>query len=122
MATVLEQLRGILSNLERRTGITATAVVRRDGLLIAHDFTTAEDPRLVAALAASLVGSAERAVSELKKGKISYIATMAEEGLMLTVRSGDVILVALAPKDANLGLILLEVERASKQIEQVLGM
>jgi hypothetical protein len=120
--TKKEQLEKILSDLKKVGGIINSAVVSRDGLLVASDLTKTVDADTFAAMSAAMEGAAETAVSELKQGELRQIIIDADEGKLITLSAGKkAILVVLARPDINLGLILLELGRASGKLSEVLG-
>jgi len=65
-----EKLLRVLSGLKAEGDIEGSAVITRDGLLIAADLPSRIDAETFAAMAATMTGAAETAVSELKKGLV----------------------------------------------------
>ena len=120
--TKKEQLEKILSDLKKVGGIINSAVVSRDGLLVASDLTKNVDADTFAAMSAAMEGAAETAVSELKQGELKQIIIDADEGKLITLSAGKkAILVVLAKPEINLGLVLLELGRASGLLSALLG-
>lgn len=122
MPTKKEQLTEILEELRRIGDIIGSSVISRDGLIIASDLSKEVDADTFAAMSAAMQGAAETAVSELKQGNLNQIIVDAEKGKIITISAGKLaILVALAKSDINLGLILLEMGKASGKITNILG-
>jgi hypothetical protein len=122
MVEVKEQLERVLEELRKAGDVEASAIVRRDGLMIASDLPTRIEPRTVAAMTAALVGTAETCSSELKRGIFEEIIVDSENGKIVALGAGKLaILVSLMQKDGNLGLVLLAMERAAKKIDALLG-
>src|SRR5437667_302978 len=144
------RLQAILTELRRLPAVLGATIARRDGILIAHALPKTMDPKKIAAMAAAIVGTSEMAVVEMGLGTFNssivdthigkMIATGAgeeaiqldqgrfvraiiesDEGKLLSLGAGEeALLVALVYDDANLGLVLLAMERAAKQVEKIL--
>jgi predicted regulator of Ras-like GTPase activity (Roadblock/LC7/MglB family) len=122
MAEVKEELNRVLEELRKAGDIEASAIVRRDGLMIASDLPARIESRTVAAMAAALVGTAETCSSELKRGIFEEIVVDSENGKIVAIGAGKLaILVSLVQKEGNLGLVLLAMERAAKKIDSLIG-
>jgi hypothetical protein len=120
--TKKEQLTEILQKLKKIGDILGSAVVSRDGLVVASDLSRDVDEDTFAARSAAMQGAAETAVSELSQGELKQILVDAVKGRMLAIGAGKLaILVVLAKPSINLGLALLELKRASAKISAVLG-
>lgn len=117
-----EKLAKVLKALNQTANTGGAAVVTRDGLLIASDLSEGIDAEILAAMTAAMEGAAETALSELKQGNITQVIADAEKGKILTVSAGEkAILVVVASPKINLGLITLEMKRASEKISDILG-
>ena len=100
----------------------AVIVAQRDGLVIAANSSRRLEPRKLAAMAASIVGTSEMAVSELEQGAFREVIVQSDDGTVLGVGAGEeAILIALVKRDANVGLVLLSLKRSAKEIEGFLS-
>jgi predicted regulator of Ras-like GTPase activity (Roadblock/LC7/MglB family) len=121
MAEKRKELESILSDLERIGDIVGSAIVRTDGLLIATGLPSEVNSKAVAAMAAAIVGTSETTVSELNIGEFKEVLVNASDGQYAAIKAGeDCILIALLRKGANLGLVLLEMEKQSKKIARLI--
>jgi hypothetical protein len=121
LTTIKEKLERILSDLERVGDIEASAVVSRDGLLMASDIPENVHAETFAAMAATMLGAAETAVSELKKGVSERVIVESKLGKIITKGAGSkALLVVMTRPEAKLGLILMETERAAEKIKSML--
>ena len=121
MAEVKEKLESVLDELRKTGDIEASAIVRRDGLMIVSDLPPRVESRTVAAMTAALVGTAETCSSELKKGIFSEVVVESEKGRIVAIGAGALaILVCLMRSEGNLGYVLISMERAAKKIEDSL--
>ena len=119
--TKKEKLTKILEELDAIGDVVGSAVISTDGLCIASNIKEGTDVDIFAAMSAAMQGAAETAVSELKQGNLRQIIVDADEGKIITISAGEnAILVILAKPDINLGLVLLELGKASGKILDVL--
>ena len=122
MPEVKEQIDLVLDDLRKTGDIEASAVVRRDGLMIASDLPARIESRTVAAMTAALVGTAETTSNELKRGSFQEVVVDSEKGKIVAIGAGKLaLLVSLMRPEGNLGFVLLSMERAAKHIETILG-
>ncbi|MCK4589860.1 MAG: roadblock/LC7 domain-containing protein [Nanoarchaeota archaeon] len=120
--TKKDQLVEILQTLKKIGEVLGSSIISRDGLTIASDLSQDIDEETFAAMSAAMQGAAETAVSELKQGNLRQIIVDAQKGKIITLSAGErAILVILAKSKINLGLVLLEMSKASGKISGVLG-
>ncbi|TLZ47078.1 MAG: hypothetical protein E6K19_00220 [Methanobacteriota archaeon] len=121
MTDVWQRLEETIERLSHVTDIKSAAVVRRDGLVVTHTLPEGVDPRIVAAMTAAIVGTSEMATVQLGQGRFVRAIVESDQGKLLSFGAGEeALLVALVYDDANLGLVLMAMERAAKQVEQIL--
>lgn len=117
-----EELKNILKGFREVGGITYSAVISRDGLVMVSDLAKGIDANTFAAMTAAMQGAAETSIMELNLGEITQIIIDSTQGKIISIGAGEqAILVVLAEKEANLGLILLSLSKASKRISHTLG-
>src|SRR3990172_4616714 len=121
MTDLWSRLDAIIEELASVTDIRAAAVVRRDGLIITHTLPDGVDPKIVAAMTAAIVGTSEKATVQLDQGRFNRALIESDDGKLISTGAGDeALLVALVYRDANLGLVLMALERAAKRVDEVL--
>ena len=120
MPTTKEMLEKVLVDL--RIEVEASAIISRDGLLMASDFAhRSYDAETFAAMSATMLGAAETATAELEKGIPDRIVVESKEGKLIAVGAGlKALLVVMTPPEAVLGLILVEMEKAADKIKGLL--
>ncbi len=65
-------------------------------------------------MAASIIGTSEMAVGEMEQGGFREVIVESDEGTVLGIGAGEeAILVVLVRRDANLGLILLNMKKCA---------
>ncbi|MEM0437733.1 MAG: roadblock/LC7 domain-containing protein [Candidatus Micrarchaeia archaeon] len=116
-----QELEAVLADLRKVGDVDATAIVRRDGLMVASDMPNYVDARTIAAMTAALVGTAETSSGELKLGTFGQVIVESGEGKLVATGAGDLAIIAcLVSKNANLGLVLLSMDKASKKVAQII--
>lgn len=110
-------------------GVKASVIVNIDGLLVSsfppgdeenpHENPTSSPQ--VAAMAATLIGLAERTLGRLAQGELQRLLMEGEEGVMVVYPAGRASLAVLVEKDARLSHVLYASKKAAAEIEQVLG-
>jgi predicted regulator of Ras-like GTPase activity (Roadblock/LC7/MglB family) len=122
MATKEEELKKILKDFESTGEVIGSAVVRRDGLMIISGLPDEINSKAVAAMAAAIVGTGETASNELDIGELNQVVVESARGKLISVGAGpDAIFTALVKPKANMGLILMNMERSTKKIAMVIG-
>jgi uncharacterized protein len=119
--TQREEIETIPRSLSALGQVEGVAIVSRDGLLIADALPKNMDAEIFSSMSATMHGAAETAISELKRGVCKM--TIAESDKSTVVSLGvnpTFILVALAAKGVNLGLLRVEMNKTSAQIGKML--
>src|SRR5437879_357690 len=107
------RLQAILMELRRLPAVLGATIARRDGILIAHALPKTMDPKKIAAMAAAIVGTSEMAVVEMGLGTFNSSIVDTHIGKMIATGAGEeAILVTMVRSEANMGLLLLSVDRA----------
>jgi len=102
--------------------IEASAVVSVDGLIIASALPEEMEEDRVSAMSAAMLSLGERISAELGRGSLEQVFIKGGEGyVILTSIGAEAVLTALARQNSKLGLIFLEMQRAVKDLEQVVG-
>ena len=122
MIDPMTRLDDALGELGRVSDIKAAAVVRRDGLVVVHTLPEGIDPNMVAAMLAAIVGASEMATETLDQGRFQRAIIESDQGKLLSTGAGEqALLVALVYSDANLGLVLMAMERVAQRVDQILS-
>ena len=118
-----DELNNTLRELQASTGdVEACAVVSEDGLIIASSLPQGVEEAQVAAMSAAMLSMALRTAAELRRGSLEQIFVKGDRGLLLILQAGaNAVLLALARKEAKLGLIFYDAQRAADRIRGILG-
>jgi predicted regulator of Ras-like GTPase activity (Roadblock/LC7/MglB family) len=111
------KLNEILEDLERRTEIRASAVVSRDGLMMASALPKDVDEDAISAMSAGILSIGTRVGQVLKQGGVEEVTIKGEKGYTVTMGCGSsAVLIATAPEDAKLGMIYFEMKSTAKDV------
>ena len=122
MQTKEDILKEDLKNFRKLSDVRGSAIIRRDGLMILSDLDSSVNSKAVAAMAAAIVGTSETASKELKIGEMSEVLIESKTGKLVSIGAGpEALFVAIMRKKANLGLILLEMDKIAKRVSKILS-
>ncbi len=101
--------------------IEASAIVSVDGLTIASALPQGIEEDRVSAMSAAMLSLGERIATELGRGTLEQVYIKGEKGYVVLMAVGeDAVLTALAREKAKLGLIFLDMRRATEDIAKLL--
>ena len=117
----IQHLSKELEKLEEIGDIIGTAIVNRNGLLIASKLPRDIEDRKFCAMAATMFGAIETAASTLGSNSVTNL-TVEFNDFQLIIMAADeqTILVSLLNLNANLGLTLIEIEEIIKNLKNTL--
>jgi predicted regulator of Ras-like GTPase activity (Roadblock/LC7/MglB family) len=117
-----EQIIDRLRELQMSTAdIEASAVVSVDGLAIASSLPSGVEEDRVSAMSAAMLSLGERIASELGRGSLDEVYVKGAGGYVLLTAVGDeAVLTVLARGGAKLGLVFLEMRRATEELTDIL--
>lgn len=117
-----DDLNKTLSNLQASSAdVEACAVVSEDGLIIASSLPQGLEESHIAAMSAAMLSMGSRTAAELNRGTIQQLFVKGENGYVIIMHAGPhAALLAMARKEAKLGLIFLDMSRAAEEIRNIL--
>ena len=117
-----ERLVRRLQELQMNTpDVEATAVVSVDGLTMASFLPAGVEEDRVAAMSAAMLSLGERIASELGRGILDEVYVKGESGYVVLRAVGEeAVLTVLARQQTKLGLLFLDMRRASEDLEAIL--
>ena len=114
----LQRLAELLRSVQ---GVEGTVIARRDGLVISHDLPEHVSAKRIAAMAAAIVNASTNAIFELERGQFQMTIVQSSIGKVVCLGAGiEAILATLVSNEANLGLILIQIDRIGKRVEEVI--
>lgn len=112
-----------LKELQRSSlEIEGVLITNAEGFLTASVLPTTTDEKHLVALATRLLSSAQRSVKELDRGGLSEVYVMGSEGylLMRNIRE-NIVLIALARKEADPGMVLSLLRAAAADLKDLVN-
>jgi uncharacterized protein len=101
--------------------IEASAIVSVDGLTIASALPQGVEEDRVSAMSAAMLSLGERIANELGRGSLEQVYIKGEQGYVVLMSIGeDAVLTALAREQAKLGLIFLDMRRATDDLKKLI--
>ena len=118
----IQYLNRELEKLEEISDIVGTAIVNRNGLLIASKLPRDIEDRKFCAMAATMFGAIETAASTIGSKFVDNL-TVEFNDFQLIIMGADeqLILVSLLNLNTNLGLIFIEIEETIKNVKKMLN-
>ncbi len=101
--------------------IEASAIVSVDGLTIASALPQGIEEDRVSAMSAAMLSLGERIASELGRGSLEQVYIKGVSGYVILMSVGeDAVLTALSREHAKLGLIFLDMRRATEDLRKLI--
>lgn len=115
LSSILNELNGTSADIE------ASGVISTDGLMMASALHAEMDEDRVGAMSAAMLSLGDRTAQELARGTLEQVLIKGDSGYVLMTHAGEeAVLTVLAKSNAKLGLIFLDVKRASANISQMI--
>ena len=101
--------------------VEASAVVSVDGLTMASALPPGVEEDRVAAMSAAMLSLGERIANELGRGNLDQVYIKGENGYVVLMSVGtEAVLTVLARQQAKLGLLFLDMRRATEDLAELL--
>jgi len=114
------ELKPALRALRQSCGAVASAVISRDGLVIAGDVPEGVSMETFSIMCATLLGAASTANSELRVGSPLHVIVESEDARMVVVGAGrKALIVTVIPRKADTGLALKKVSELADTIKMI---
>ncbi|MEA1966109.1 MAG: roadblock/LC7 domain-containing protein [Euryarchaeota archaeon] len=120
--TTIDQLNVLLAELTARVDcIRGIVISSADGLKIADRFRDhSYDISIAHAISASIVGLANKSVLNLSLPPSDRIVIYTGEGIVAVFNLGNASLLALLDPDANVGLVMIELQHTAEKVKKVM--
>jgi predicted regulator of Ras-like GTPase activity (Roadblock/LC7/MglB family) len=101
--------------------VEASAVVSVDGLTMASALPADVEEDRVAAMSAAMLSLGERIATELGRGELDQVYIRGAQGFVILMAVGSgAVLTVLARQQAKLGLLFLDMRRATEDLTELL--
>jgi len=116
-------LQDLLRTLQASTpGVVGAGVISTDGFTIASELPQSVEERRVAAMAAAMLALGEQTTVEFEHGKLNRVFVEGANGTTIIMSAGpEAVLSVVARKDAKLGLVFLQMERAAEAVRKAMA-
>ncbi|MCL7413977.1 MAG: roadblock/LC7 domain-containing protein [ANME-2 cluster archaeon] len=122
MDNIQEMLDAVLLDLKSIANIEASVIVSHQGLTIVSDVPEYVPEAKLAAFTATIMGSAKTVMKELRQKSPSMLLIRSIDGITIFMDAGEnAILGTLFGDDGNIGLVIVEMEKAVNKINAILG-
>jgi uncharacterized protein len=112
----------ILKSILETDGVKAVMIAGRDGLIISSVGNIDADMETIGAIASSGLGSSEALGDQSALGELEQVISQYKNGIaILQLVTSDAVLLMLATKDANLGMLRLAINRSKKPLVDILS-
>jgi len=119
------QLGKILSEFRRKTnGIRGSVIADANGLTVASDIQSGVSPAVLSAMSTLIAQSGARVFENIQMSGPSFLIMDGDQANVAVVQfaAGDVSLLTLVDRAANLGVLKLEMKRTAARIAEALGL
>jgi predicted regulator of Ras-like GTPase activity (Roadblock/LC7/MglB family) len=114
------ELKPALRSLRQSCGAIASAVISRDGLIIAADLPEGVSMETFAIMCATLIGAASTANSELRVGTPIHVTVESEDAKMVVVGAGrKALIVAVIGRKADANVALKKLDELAETIKMI---
>ena len=110
----------ILQRLTDLDEIIGAVLVGKDGLIVAGTLHS-EDEEVLGAMSAAVVGSISNYTVQINSGEMRHAIVETNTGTIQFAEVGDLILVVTTNSAANAGRVRLEMQKACRQLAQVVA-
>jgi predicted regulator of Ras-like GTPase activity (Roadblock/LC7/MglB family) len=120
MLPISEQIKRVLDDLQHKSDIKESYVIRKDGLIMTSSNPHEKNQR-IAAMAASLMNLGEKTLSDVGEDKLKRLLITGETLQIIIMGSSDVALVCVVGSDANIGMVFLKMKRSVVKIFDIIN-
>jgi len=114
------ELKPALRSLRQSCGAIASAVISRDGLIIAADLPEGVSMETFAIMCATLIGAASTANSELRVGTPLHVTVESEDAKMVVVGAGrKALIVAVIGRKGDANLAFKKLDELAETIKMI---
>lgn len=100
--------------------VRASAIVSKDGIMLASQLPTSVSDDKVAAMSAAMLSLGDRMVSDLMRGITDRVMMQSNGGyVIVTAIAEELLLTVVAVADAKLGMLFHDIKKVAQQFEAV---
>ncbi len=110
-----------VDELGRVEGVRLALVVSLDGLLVSSSGRGGDQEEIVAAMSAAILGTVNRVALSAGLGHVTDVLIGATDASLQVMKAGDAVIVVVAERTANVGLVRLAMRRTAVRLRQFLA-
>lgn len=110
----------ILQRLTELDEVHNAIIVGKDGLLVAG-ILRSDDEEVIGAMSAAAFGSITGYTTKINTGDTRHVILETKTGTIQMQEAGDMVLVVLTRGTGNLGRVRLEIQKACRQLDQLIA-
>lgn len=114
---MIDNIKPILENLNKNSGIRGSIIMTKDGIIITSDFEKDYNEDLFAAISSSISLTLNSSLKEADTTFSRYVITT-DNGKLLLLDIGKTILIILTENDINLAQLNLAIFQAAAMIKK----
>ncbi|OEU76242.1 MAG: hypothetical protein BA869_10840 [Desulfuromonadales bacterium C00003107] len=120
--TTIDQLNMLLTSLSARvSSIRGVVISSADGLKVADKFRDhSYDTQIAHAISASIVGLVNKSVHNLGLPSFDHTTIYTSDGIVVVFNLGGASLLVLLDVDANVGLVIIELQHTADEVIKVM--
>ena len=108
----------ILKRINRIPGVYGTVIIGEDGLVMASDIAGNDDPQALGAVASGIASTLTAALRRMGHGSVSRFVINGDKGCVVLLSAGEAIILTLVKKEANMGMVLVELKESAREVAQ----
>jgi len=109
-------MQAILRKINKIPGVRGTLILGADGLVVASDIAGGEDPGALGAVASRVLSCLGTALERMRQGALQRFVLNGTGGSLVLQSMGQVMLLTLLAKDANMGMVLAELKASAQEL------
>ncbi|MCD4816910.1 MAG: roadblock/LC7 domain-containing protein [Methanosarcinales archaeon] len=121
MANIQDSLSEILKELKNTGDIEASVISSNQGLVMVSDVPENVPGARLGAYTATIMGSAKTVMEEIQKNPPNMLIIRSPDAITIIMEAGKLaILSSLFRDEMNIGLVIVEMEKACRKISKIL--
>ncbi|GMV83641.1 MAG: hypothetical protein AMXMBFR7_48250 [Planctomycetota bacterium] len=109
-------MQSVLAKLNKVSGVRGCMIVNKDGIVAASDFGVDVDENSIGAVASSILAALEAAIKRIQVGRLKKFMVTGNENKLAIVDAGPALLLVLLQREANMGILNVEIQEAAAAV------
>ncbi len=111
-------MKEILTELNKSGGVRGSLISTADGIVVACELEMGLREEMLAAVSSSLTTLTRKVFNHLELGDFQRVVLGFSRGRIIVVQAGRTCLIVVTRREANLGLVLIDIEGAVLKIRK----